>query len=187
MTRRIPGLEYHPDYVDQDTHDRLLSSVDQHAWQTTLDHHVQVYGYRYHRGADAAHLIGELPAWSTALATRLHRDGFFAVVPNQLVANAYEPGTGFFDHIDQAVFGDVVVSISLESTCVMRFTHLESSDSKELLLEPRSVLVLAGEARWHWKHGIPARTSDLWDGHEYVRRRRVSLTFRAVPDADAGQ
>ena len=177
----ISGLTYLPGYLDQDTHDRLLSAVDEHPWQTTLDHHVQVYGYHYNRRTEAAFRIGRLPEWSTALARRLRVDGFFSDPPNQLVANAYEPGTGFFDHIDQTVFGDVVVSVSLGSACVMRFTRTEVEASKEILLEPRSALVLAGEARLHWKHGIPPRMSDLWDGQEYVRGRRVSLTFRAVP------
>jgi alkylated DNA repair dioxygenase AlkB len=87
-----------------------------------------------------------------------------------------------FDHVDQAVFGDAVMSVSLGSTCVLQFTRVDPEASHVLLLAPKSLLVLSGEARWDWKHGIPARTSDLIDGREYVRSRRVSLTFRAVPE-----
>jgi alkylated DNA repair dioxygenase AlkB len=78
-----------------------------------------------------------------------------------------------------------VISVSLGSSCAMRFTHTEPDASQELLLEPASVLVLSGEARWHWKHGIPARSLDVWQGREYPRSRRVSLTFRSIPDADS--
>jgi alkylated DNA repair dioxygenase AlkB len=106
-------------------------------------------------------------------------------VPNQLVVNDYPLGTGIFDHIDQSVFGDVLISVSLGSTCVMRFTSGASAASEEMLLEPKSLLVLSDESRWAWKHGIPARPSDVWCGREYLRARRVSLTFRAIPD-DAG-
>jgi hypothetical protein len=58
-----------------------------------------------------------------------------------------------------------------------------SSDERleELFLEPRSALILSGEARWAWKHGIPARTVDVWQQQERVRARRVSLTFRVIP------
>jgi alkylated DNA repair dioxygenase AlkB len=177
----IPGIRYVSGYLDQEAHDRLLSAVDEHPWQTSVEYSVQVYGYHYNHTLRAAYRIGDLPLWATPLAGRLHQDGFVASVPNQLVANEYRPGSGIFDHVDQAAFGDVVISVSLGSTCVMRFTRPEPEGSRELLLEPKSALVLTGEARWLWKHGIPARLSDLWDGCEYVRSRRVSLTFRAIP------
>jgi alkylated DNA repair dioxygenase AlkB len=104
-----------------------------------------------------------------------------ATIPNQLVANEYPPGTGIFDHIDQAAFGHTVISLSLGSTCVMRFTDSTKSQLHELLLEPRSIVVLTGDARWNWTHGIPGRHSDVWNGKELARGRRVSLTFRSVP------
>lgn len=178
----IPGLRYVPDYIDAEAHDRLLSAVDSHIWLTSVDHRVQVHGYHYSHRTQEAYRIGELPAWAVPLARQLHRDGLIAMIPNQLVANEYQPGAGFYDHVDQAVFGDVIISVSLASTCSVRFTRAESDACQELLLEPKSVLVLSGEARCHWKHGIPARSSDVWRGRTYLRSRRVSLTFRAVPD-----
>jgi alkylated DNA repair dioxygenase AlkB len=178
----IPGITYVPDYLDPKTHDALLAAVDEHPWLTSVDHGVQIYGYSYNHGVRAAYRIGELPSWATALAQRLHQDGYIGRVPNQLVANDYPPGAGMFDHIDQEVFGDVVLSVSLGSTSAMQFTRVEPGAIDALLLAPKSLLVLSGEARFGWKHGIPARISDVWDGREYPRSRRVSLTFRAVPD-----
>lgn len=178
----IPGIEYVPEYLDQADHDRFIAAVDAHPWLTSVDHGVQIYGYHYNHKQRAAYRIGDLPTWAASLARRLYDEGFIASVPNQLVVNEYQPGAGFFDHVDQAVFGDVIISISLGSTCVMRFTRTAPDVEKELLLEPRSLLVLTGEARWDWRHGIPPRTTDVWGGREHVRSRRVSLTFRAVPD-----
>jgi alkylated DNA repair dioxygenase AlkB len=178
----ITGITYVPRYLDQEIHDRLLATVDEHPWQRSMDHRVQVYGYNYNHSLRAAYRIGEIPAWAMGLARRLQQDGYAASVPNQLVANEYQAGIGIFDHIDQAVFGDVVIAVSLGSTCAMRFTRADPEASEELLIEPRSLLVLSGEARWLWKHGIPARTADFCDGRENVRSRRVSLTFRAIPD-----
>jgi alkylated DNA repair dioxygenase AlkB len=180
----IAGITYVPDYLDQATHDRLLAAVDEHPWLKSVDRSVQVYGYSYNHSRRAAYRIGELPSWAFALAQRLHDEGYIPRTPNQLVANAYPPGAGVFDHVDQAVFGDVVVSVSLGSTCAMQFTRVDPEATHGLLLAPRSLLVLSGEARWDWKHGIPARMSDVWDGREHVRSRRVSLTFRAVPDSE---
>lgn len=47
---------------------------------------------------------------------------------------------------------------------------------KTVYLEPKSLLILQGEARSVWKHGIAARKSD----NGVKRQRRVSLTFRKV-------
>lgn len=178
----ISGLRYVRDYIDQPAHDRLLSAVDDHPWQLTVDHRVQVYGYHYNHRDRTAYRIGDIPVWARDLPTRLRDEGYCSRLPNQLVVNDYPPGAGIFQHIDQAVFGDVVIAISLGSMCLMRFTPQISGVVEELLLEPRSLLVLSGDARWRWQHEIPARPSDTWDGRAHPRSRRVSLTFRSVPD-----
>lgn len=176
----IGGLSYVPDYLNQHEHDQFIEVVDQFSWRRSLDHDVQVYGYSYnHRQGVAVHL-GALPRWAELLAARLQDDRYFPQRPNQLVVNSYQPGDGFWDHIDHALFGDVVVSISLGSTCVMRFTREDTDASEELMLEPRSLLVLSGESRWQWRHGIPVRAVDRWGGLEHARSRRVSLTFRLI-------
>jgi alkylated DNA repair dioxygenase AlkB len=177
----VAGLRYIPEYIDQSTHDRLMACVDAERWLTSVDHGVQIYGYNYSHVQRAAIRIGELPAWAHDLAACLWRDGLMPSMADQLVANEYHPGAGFFAHIDQAVFGDTVASVSLGSTCVMQFIECETGRTEELLLERRSVLLLSGEARWAWKHGIPARTVDPWLGTDVPRSRRVSLTFRAMP------
>jgi alkylated DNA repair dioxygenase AlkB len=180
----IGGLQYFRQYLSQETHDRLLAAVDAHLWQQSVDHGVQVYGYHYNHRKGAAYRIGELPPWAHELAMRLWADGLVPGLPNQMVANDYPPGAGIFAHIDQAVFGDTVASVSLGSTCLMRFWDGGSERSEECLLEPRSVLILSGEARWRWKHEIPAQGVDTWRNQDRARSRRVSLTFRMVPAPD---
>jgi alkylated DNA repair dioxygenase AlkB len=177
----IEGLQYVPDYLDQPTHDGLLASVDLAPWLWSVDRGVQIYGYRYQHSTGSVFRIGELPSWSTDLALRLHRDGFLPSMPDQMVVNDYKPGAGIFAHIDQAAFGDTVASVSLGSTCVMQFTSVETDCEEEILLEPGSLLLLAGEARWNWLHGIPARQVDSWQAQDRPRSRRVSLTFRIIP------
>jgi alkylated DNA repair dioxygenase AlkB len=61
----------------------------------------------------------------------------------------------------------------------MEFTQ-DSGAREEHLLEPMSALVIAGEARREWKHAIPARLLDTWQGREVPRSRRISLTFRKM-------
>jgi hypothetical protein len=52
-------------------------------------------------------------------------------------------------------------------------------------LEPRSLLVLRGEARFDWTHGIARRRHDTVDGAAVERGRRVSATFRRVVVSEA--
>merc|ERR1719401_180619 len=50
---------------------------------------------------------------------------------------------------------------------------------KNIWLPANSLLVLRGEARYAWQHGIAWRRTDhLADGEVVPRTRRVSLTFR---------
>ena len=179
----IAGLFYISDYLSSEAHDELMAAADREPWLMSVDHPVQVYGYRYNRAKETAFYIGDLPVWANDLAQQLWRDGLLPAIPEQLVVNDYPPGTGIFPHIDQAVFGDVVASVSLQSSCMMQFSHSESDQMEEVLLEPRSLLVLSGEARWLWKHAIAPRLIDIVQGQERPRSRRVSLTFRVMPES----
>ena len=180
MMPNIRGLQYIPEYLNAAAHDRLLAAVDTQPWLKSADHRIQIYGYNYSHANRSLLRTGDLPEWVIDLAVRLCDDGLVPNVPDQMVANDYPPGSGFFAHIDQAVFGDIVASVSLGSTCVMRFSHSASGQTEEFLLEPRSVLVLSDDARWAWQHEIPARAADTWLDVERPRSRRVSLTFRVV-------
>jgi alkylated DNA repair dioxygenase AlkB len=60
----------------------------------------------------------------------------------------------------------------------MDFT--KGNEKRQILLEPRSLLIVSGEARYEWTHGIAARKSDVYEGQKIVRERRVSMTFRGV-------
>lgn len=180
----IPGLTYIPNYLLPEEQDQLLAIIDQQPWLTTLKRRVQHYGYRYdytRRVIDSSLFLGPLPVWAAHLAQRLHQNGFAPHIPDQLIVNEYEPGQGIASHIDcTPCFGDTILSISLGSACIMLFTHTRSKVQLPLLMEPRSLLILTGEARYAWKHGIPPRKMDVYQGQRIERQRRVSLTFRTV-------
>lgn len=62
----------------------------------------------------------------------------------------------------------------------MVFRQRRTGERRSLVLAPRSLLILSGEARYDWTHEIPARKSDVIEGMRQPRARRVSLTFRIV-------
>src|SRR5262249_50640131 len=117
--------------------------------------------------------------WAAELARRLHREGWFDEVPDQLIVNEYQPGQGIAKHVDCVpCFGKTVVSISLGSTCVLEMA--QGKQKVPLLLEPRSAVVLQGDARYRWTHAIAGRKQDRWGDKVLPRGRRLSLTFRKV-------
>jgi alkylated DNA repair dioxygenase AlkB len=181
---KIPGLTYLPDFMDQESHDQLLARVDSQPWLNDLKRRVQHYGYKYDykaRRVDPSMRIGALPEWAMALAQQLVNRGLMPELPDQLIINEYEPGQGIANHVDCVpCFTDTIASLSLGSCCVMTFTRKKTGHVTPLLLEPRSIVSLRGEARYQWTHGIAARKTDTFQGRTIHRGRRVSLTFRKV-------
>ena len=122
-----------------------------------------------------------MPDWLRGPAERLHSEGWFGRVPDQAIVNEYLPGQGIAAHVDcEPCFGNTIASVSLGSSCVMTLTRGDGLARHDLLLEPRSLLVLSGPARREWKHGIAARKSDFVNGSRVARGRRLSITFRTV-------
>jgi alkylated DNA repair dioxygenase AlkB len=162
----------------------LLDAIDREQWLTDLHRRVQHYGYKYDykaRKIDRSMYLGALPLWVQPVAARLLSEGYMQDMPDQLIVNEYEPGQGIAAHVDCIpCFGSIVCSVTLGSQCVMELTEVAGLGSESLLLEYGSLLVLAGESRYNWKHGIPARKSDKFGGLLLRRSRRVSLTFRTV-------
>lgn len=179
-----PSSRYIPDYVDEAYEVALLSTIDGSTWLGDLRRRVQHYGFRYDyraRRVTVDSCLGPLPDWLAVMADRLRKDGIFHQQPDQVIVNEYLPGQGIASHVDcEPCFGETIASLSLGSTCLMEFTHIDCGRSLTHTLAPRSMLVLSGEARFNWSHGIPARKSDVIEGKKVPRRRRVSLTFRTV-------
>lgn len=183
LVNDINGLTYVRNFISEPEHDSLLKKIDSELWLTELKRRVQHYGYKYdyakHQINNAMY-IAPLPDWSLAVAKRLQQS-YSPTLPDQVIVNEYEPGQGIANHTDcKTCFRDTIISLSLGSPCVMDFTNPKKDLKKSLLLEPRSLIILKGEARYEWAHGIAKRKSDNFQGQIFRRTRRISLTFRTV-------
>jgi alkylated DNA repair dioxygenase AlkB len=177
----IEGMTYLSDFLSLSEQDAVLREVDLQPWRDDLKRRVQHYGYRYDykaRRVDDSMYLGALPSFAMPVARRLVERSLFPQLPDQLIVNEYLPGQGITAHIDcEPCFAEIIAMVSLGSAYEMEFIHSETKDNvRPILLLPGSVLVISGEARYHWLHQIRARKSD----HGNPRRRRVSLTFRNV-------
>ncbi|TVU23737.1 hypothetical protein EJB05_26116, partial [Eragrostis curvula] len=121
----------------------------------------------------------------------LWRDPLF----DQLIANRYKPGEGICAHVDLMRFDDGIAIISLESACVMQFSQAEpGGTARDILkqgdiestkvpvhLSPGSLVLMSGDARYLWKHGINRKPgAQLWDGRELEQDYRTSVTLRKL-------
>jgi alkylated DNA repair dioxygenase AlkB len=180
----VPGLIYLPDYIDVPTETALIKTIDAQPWITELKRRVQHYGYRYDykaRSIAPESRLGPLPEWLSSYCEQLHIDGYFQEPPDQVIVKEYQPGQGIASHIDCVpCFTETITSLSVGSPCIMEFTHVKTHEKIPMLLEPRSLVVLSGDARYRWKHAIPHRKSDRYNGSIFLRGRRLSLTFRKV-------
>lgn len=177
-----PGLQIIHDFITPAEEATLMTEIDRMSWSDILKRRTQHYGYDYGYKSKNLTKTDPIPPWCDFLWDKLRQANLLMpgkTQPDQLIVNEYEPGQGISAHTDAAIFGDVIVSLSLGSLCTMMFTH---SDGRkyEAVLPRRSLVVMRGEAHTKWKHGIPSRKSDVVDGTKLVRGRRVSLTFRYV-------
>lgn len=200
----LSGLCYKRNFISEEEENELLQSVYKNEWSSVLKRRVQHFGYKYNyksRLLGKEDKIGELPDWISPIVEKLqstphplipNSSSFWDKKPDQLIVNEYLPGQGISPHIDsKLIFGDTIISISLGSSVGMEFTppkSLEPNSKKVVALERRSALLLFGDARYLWKHSIPARKSDKnlinlnnqknQPCCNIQRDRRVSLTLR---------
>jgi len=171
----IDGLNYVPDFLTKEEDDRLLALIEAGEWNTQWSRRTQSYGSSY----DGTQSFSkEMPYWADALAERLYKEGLTPILCNTMLINEYLPGQGIAPHVDYHPYDRTVVSISLGSPCIMDLEHVEGYEKHEIWLDPCSALIMDGESRYEWKHGIAARKKDSWNGAFFQRGRRVSMSFR---------
>lgn len=175
------GLIYQDDFISSEFEDFTIKWLDSETWSNTLKRRTQQFGYEYnYLNRNAAKPTIPLSGPILKLADYLHDKGIMN--PQQCIVNEYTQIQGISHHTDSSNFGPVIVSISLLEPCNMKFTHSNKPEFT-LLLNPRSVLILSGEARYEWQHEITVGKKTYIAQNGSIRNkletyRRVSLTYR---------
>lgn len=205
---RVPGLGLIHDFITEAEEEALLTFLDAQPWdESAVFRRTQHYGAAAidfkKRDIQVSAAIPPIPAFCLTLLERAggylqsesssSRNSISA--RDQMTVNDYKPGEGIANHIDiHSLFEDGFLVISLSSAYVMDFkltlapseqedgkiTNDMTTHKKALLLPQRSLLILQGEARYRWSHGIASRRTDKVNGMLVRRGRRVSLSFRRL-------
>ncbi|XP_025955957.2 alkylated DNA repair protein alkB homolog 8 isoform X1 [Dromaius novaehollandiae] len=203
-----PGLTVVEKVISPEEERMMLESIDwiededtQNAQKTLKHRRVKHFGYEFCYDSNNVDkdkpLSGGLPEICNLFLEKCLRQGYIKHKPDQLTVNQYEPGQGIPPHVDtHSAFEDEIISLSLGAEIVMDFKHPDGHTVAVML--PRcSLLVMAGESRYLWTHGITPRkydviqaselgqkvgtiTADIGDLTLNRRETRTSFTFRKV-------
>ncbi|KAK7268678.1 hypothetical protein RIF29_21384 [Crotalaria pallida] len=184
--REVKGLWVSRSFLSPHQQSTLCSAIRSENWFTEPSN-------------NQAMRFGDLPPWAIRL-THSIRDSVLLASDDddrlplpldllsrqplfdQMIVNMYQPGEGICAHVDLLRFEDGIAIVSLESSCVMNFTSVDNElVSVPVLLNPGSLVVMSGEARYRWKHEINRRPGfQTWQGHELDQMRRTSVTLRKL-------
>ncbi|XP_033216720.1 alkylated DNA repair protein alkB homolog 8 isoform X2 [Belonocnema kinseyi] len=194
FTTSVTGLRLIENFLTDDQEKLLLENID---WEedddlsSELKHRkVKHFGYKFRYDTNTVDVddpVAPIPENYRFLQNLFKEQGCGRYEYDQITINRYLPGQGIPPHIDtHSIFEDTILSLSLGSACVMDFKRGEEKLS--LLLPSRSILVMSGECRYSWSHGICPRRSDTTrteNGTTVLKRGiRTSFTFRKIRRGD---
>lgn len=85
-----------------------------------------------------------------------------------------ERGSSIDPHIDDIwVWGERLVTVNLLSNTALTLTHSDITSEVQIPMPRRSLVILEGEARRRWMHGIK---------REHVTSRRIAITLRELSE-----
>lgn len=172
------GLRYEPDFLTAEDESALLAHIEQlpleamKYQQYTALRRVVSYGGQYDFSARKLNEAQPMPDWLLPLQTRVA--AWLGTAPDaftQALVAEYRPGTPLGWHRDVPDFEDVI-GVSLLNEAVMRLRPYPPREPKKvdvikLVLQPRSIYLLSGPARWQWQHSVAP-----------TRALRYSITLR---------
>jgi alkylated DNA repair dioxygenase AlkB len=176
----VAGFEYHPDFVSARECAQLLDAiaamplVQAQYKQFTARRRVAHFGGRYDYSSNELLPSGPLPDMLIPLRERI---AAAAGIEPQTFTHAmiaeYQPGVQLGWHRDVPDF-ELVAGVSLGSTARLQFRpyppqELSRKHYFNALLDPGSLYLLRGPARWEWQHRVPP-----------VPQLRYSITFRTL-------
>ncbi|XP_017078692.1 alkylated DNA repair protein alkB homolog 8 [Drosophila eugracilis] len=189
------GLLVISDFVSEEEESTLLKAISDDGRTSeatgTLKHRkVKHFGYEFLYGTNnvdsSKPLEQSIPSACDILWPRLKdsASSWDWNTPDQLTVNEYEPGHGIPPHVDtHSAFFDPILSLSLQSDVVMDFRR--GDEQVQVRLPRRSLLIMSGEARYDWTHGIRPKHIDVVPSGfggltTQTRGKRTSLTFRRL-------
>ncbi|XP_031640857.1 alpha-ketoglutarate-dependent dioxygenase alkB homolog 6 [Contarinia nasturtii] len=208
-----PSVYYIPSFLSEEEEVSILKQIDntpKPKWTQLCNRRLINYGGIPHKNG----MIAEaMPSWLKETVTAVNNTGIFnQVKANHVLVNEYLPGQGIMPHTDGPLFHPIICTLTCGSHTILRFHKNNMLDKDcddnntmagnidsivcQLLIEPRSLLIVKDDMYTDYLHSIADEThdnitADLVNldqsselnriGVTIARNRRVSLTIRHVP------
>nr|XP_031292916.1 alpha-ketoglutarate-dependent dioxygenase alkB homolog 7, mitochondrial [Camelus dromedarius] len=169
----------------------FLSAAEEETLSRELEPELRRRRYEYDHWDAAIHGFRETEKsrWSEASRAILQRVQAAAFGPGQTLLSPVhvldlEPRGYIKPHVDSIKFcGSTIAGLSLLSSSVMRLVHTqEPGEWLELLLEPGSLYILRGSARYDFSHEILRDEESFFGERRVPRGRRISVICRSLPE-----
>ncbi|KAM4858073.1 alpha-ketoglutarate-dependent dioxygenase alkB homolog 7, mitochondrial [Urocitellus parryii] len=169
----------------------FLSKDEEETLSRELEPELRRRRYEYDHWDAAIHGFRETEKsrWSEASQAILQRVQSAAFDPGQTLLSRVhvldlEPQGYIKPHVDSVKFcGATIAGLSLLSPSVMRLVHTqEPGQWLELLLEPGSLYILRGSARYDFSHEILRDEESFFGDRRIPRSRRISVICRSLPE-----
>jgi alkylated DNA repair dioxygenase AlkB len=169
------GFLYRPSLLTEAEQNELLDTIRRLQFRAFEFHGFQakrrVIEFGFHYDFDEREATAAEPIPAFLLQARTKAAEFAGIAAEELVEGIiteYPPGAPIGWHRDVPQF-EVVIGISLASSCRMRFKPIKGGKITSIMLEPGSAYILRGPVRWQYQHSIPP-----------VKDVRYSITFRTL-------
>lgn len=194
------SIHYIPNFISEEDEAYILRKVyevPKPKWTCLKNRRLQDYGGVPHR---KGMITEDIPSWISTYIDRINNLGVFDAHHrcNHVLVNEYEPNQGIMGHFDGDLFHPIIATISSGSHTILEFEENTNGVSKSVcnvLLEPRSLVLLSNDMYTKYMHAIKEREEDeITDtclnlencgkrykvGDTLRRKTRVSLTIRNV-------
>lgn len=170
------GLRLHEDFITREAEAALVAQFEGAEKEVNEGHYD---GFTF---MDPEAFDGIFEPTVEALFVRMRKFNVFpAGIGKQIILGCtmigYEVDGFIKPHVDSsALSGDVVCVLSMGSSAVIHLYRNGSARECQLLVPPRSLYVMHGEARFDWRHAIHPGPWVL-DGRTIPRTRRYAMVF----------
>ncbi|VDN34240.1 unnamed protein product [Gongylonema pulchrum] len=179
----VPGLHVVPDFLDEKEEEDLVRAIDQTDWILSQSgRRKQDYGPRvnFKRKKVKMDRFHGMPAYTDLILNRMKSissELFGSYQPFELCNLEYRDDrwSAIEMHADDTwIWGNRLISVNLLSDSVLTFANDEKSLLIYVPLPRRTMVCMADEIRYSWKHAV---------FHEHICGRRIALTMREPSDA----
>lgn len=183
----VDGIKVYPNFITRDEETQIIDGMEKMEWKLSQSgRRKQDFGPQVNFKKQKVKMgsFSGFPSYSKFLLDRMKTvDSLNSFIAVELCNLEYmsERGSSIDPHIDDTwLWGEQLVTINLLSSTILTLLRNKNGpggkslyDEVQVLMPPRSLVILEKDARYVWTHGIK---------REHIGSKRVAMTFRNLSE-----